>query len=64
MSSFGRASNDLYRIATRQITPVGISKRLTCERCKKHQSIGQFSVNGTVCKTCEPKPAGWRRGDL
>lgn len=62
--TFGRVSNDLYRYATRQIAPVGISKRLTCAVCGKHQSQGQFPQNSTTCISCAPQPKGWRRGDL
>lgn len=55
--SLGNSSNDRYRAATQQITPVGISKRMTCSVCRNHQSIGQFEVGDDVCKTCAPKPA-------
>ncbi len=62
MSSFGRASNDLYRIATQQITPVGVSKRQSCGQCGRFKSIGQFPVGSCICVVCAPQPKGWRRG--
>lgn len=63
--SHGRASNDFFRIATQQITPVGISKRVKCTGpCDRTQSLGQFPVGSTVCITCKPQGKNFRRGDL
>ncbi len=62
--TFGRVSNDLYRYATRQITPVGISKRLTCTCCGKHRSLGQFPTDSKICISCKPQAPGWRRGGV
>lgn len=63
--TFGRLSSDLYRLATQQIAPVGISKRMACAVCKRVQSVGQFPMERPdTCITCKPMPKGWRRGGL
>lgn len=46
------------------IGPAGITTRVRCAKCRRIQSIGQFSTGSEVCITCKPKPAGWRRDNL
>jgi len=64
MSTLGHAPNDRYRAATSQITPMSAPKRMTCSVCHRHQSTGQYEVGEDICITCNPKPAGWRRGGI
>ncbi len=60
----GNQRTDAYRIATNTPTPVVISKRVTCELCRRSQSLGQYPIGRNICITCKPMPKGWRRGDL
>lgn len=45
-------------------TPGAISKLVKCSECGNVQSLGQYEVGESICKTCAPKPAGWRRGGI
>jgi hypothetical protein len=62
--SIGTPSIDRYRATTAKLMPAGSTKRQTCVTCGRAQSIGQYGIGESVCKTCRPKPAGWRRGSL
>lgn len=62
--TLGGPSNDIYRSAAQQITPIAAPRRLTCSVCRDHKSIGQFPRGSDVCVRCEPQGPDFRRGDL
>lgn len=42
----------------------GVTARVRCAACNRIASLGQYPVGSNVCIRCNPKPAGWRRGDF
>lgn len=62
--TYGRVSNDLYRLATQQIVPAPVTKRQKCTSCARTKSIGQFALRSDVCITCRPAGPGFRRGGI
>lgn len=60
--TYGRVSNDLYRLATQQIEPAPVTKRQKCASCARTQSIGQYALDSDVCITCRPQGKNFRRG--
>jgi|GEM_PF-5832998 len=62
MTALGYSRNDAYRLATQQIVPAPMTKRVKCSQCRRTQSIGQYGQGSDICITCKPQGKNFRRG--